>query len=122
MPKASLFDNRAAAYEKLGDFNKALRDAQSTIRRHRKDVTVRIRLERDMQVVASIETLLIPQRVIFGLVEFYRNWRSPNKHLTFTNTAWGGFPLVAPTTTRSSLLSVRSSRVICPLQNLRIHF
>ncbi|KAI9690018.1 MAG: hypothetical protein M1822_009900 [Bathelium mastoideum] len=58
VPKASLLDNRAASYEKLGDLHNALRDAQSTIRRHAKDVTGYLRAGRVLQKMGKPEKAL----------------------------------------------------------------
>ncbi|KAF2233827.1 hypothetical protein EV356DRAFT_533366 [Viridothelium virens] len=58
MPKASLFDNRAATYERLGELQSALRDAQTTIRRHRKDITGYLRAGRVLQKMDDPEMAL----------------------------------------------------------------
>ncbi|KAL9092534.1 MAG: hypothetical protein Q9165_004338 [Trypethelium subeluteriae] len=68
MPRASLFDNRAATYEKLGELQSALRDAQTTIRRHRKDVTGYLRAGKVLQKMEKPELALDIYRYGLGKV------------------------------------------------------
>lgn len=58
IPSSTLYDYRAASYEKLGDFNSAVKDGRLAIKTHKQDVKGYLRTASALQKMEKLETAL----------------------------------------------------------------
>jgi len=58
IPSATLYDYRAAAHEKLTDFNAAVKDGRLAIRTHKQDVRGYLRTASALQKMDKLDTAL----------------------------------------------------------------
>ena len=58
IPSATLYDHRAACYEKLADFSSAVKDGRNAIRTHKEDVRGYLRTASALQKMNKLDTAL----------------------------------------------------------------